>query len=178
MIDDQELTLTAPAGITTATGNYYVETKVNTRPDGAFLHRPFDGGVEIDAGTSPNSSIVRQTRKYFRYQSGKGIQCSVAINFNPSRIINTMTADENTTLPTQTYTNNVNNNGSGSYNISGDDRDGRVLGENSTIIVTKGDTLILEVNASGHPLWVKAEQSTGNSNPVTTGITNLSLIHI
>ena len=172
VIDDQELTLTAPAGITTATGNYYVETKVNTRPDGAFLHRPFDGGVEIDAGTSPNSSIVRQTRKYFRYQSGKGIQCSVAINFNPSRIINTMTADENTTLPTQTYTNNVNNNGSGSYNISGDDRDGRVLGENSTITVTKGDTLILEVNASGHPLWVKAEQSTGNSNPVTTGITN------
>ena len=172
VIDDQELTLTGAAGISTTSGNYYVETKVNTRPDGAFLHRPFDGGVEIDAGTSPNSSIVRQTRKYFRYQSGKGIQCSVAINFNPSRIINTISADFNTTLPSQTYINNVNNNASGSYNISGDDRDGRVLGENSPITLTKGDILLLEVNASGHPLWVKAEQSIGSGNPVTTGITN------
>jgi len=41
--------------------------------------------VEITAGTSPDSQIVRQTRKYFRYQSGKGIQCSVAINFSPYR---------------------------------------------------------------------------------------------
>ena len=65
--------------------NHYVETTVNVRADGTFLHRPFDGGVEITAGKSPDSTIVRQTRKYFRYQSGKGIQISMAINYNPSR---------------------------------------------------------------------------------------------
>ena len=86
VISDTEITLTGQANITLSSTNYYVETKVNVRPDGVFLHRPFDGGVEMNAGTSPNSSIVRQTRKYFRYQSGKGIQVSLAINFNPSRL--------------------------------------------------------------------------------------------
>ena len=172
VIDDDELTLINSPGVEIAATNYYIETKINTRPDGAFLHRPFDGGVEIDAGTSPNSSIVRQTRKYFRYQSGKGIQCSVAINFNPSRLVNSMTAATNSVLPTQEYTVNVNNNGVQTYNISGQDRDGRVLGENEQITVTKGDTLLLVVNASGHNLYVKTTQSTGTGNAVTTGITN------
>ena len=172
VIDDTELTITQIPGISVTDGNYYVETKINTRPDGTFIHRPFDGGVEITAGTSPNSSIVRQTRKYFRYQSGKGIQCSVAINFNPSRIVNNIVGTANTALSLQTYNVNVNNNGSSTYNISGNDRDGRVFGENNEIIVTKGDTLKFIVNASGHPLWVKTDQSTGTGNAVTTGITN------
>ena len=172
VIDDDELTLLNAPGTDIATTNYYIKSKINTRPDGAFLHRPFDGGVEIDAGTSPNSSIVRQTRKYFRYQSGKGIQCSVAINFNPSRLINSMVAVNNTVLPTQQYTINVNNNGIETYNISGNDRDGRVLGENSTITVTKGDTILFEVNASGHPFYVKTQNTTGTGNAVSTGITN------
>ena len=172
VIDDDELTLLNVPGTDIATTNYYIESKINTRPDGAFLHRPFDGGVEIDAGTSPNSSIVRQTRKYFRYQSGKGIQCSVAINFNPSRLVNSMVANNNTVLPTQEFTINVNNNGIETYNISGNDRDGRVLGENSSITVTKGDTILFEVNASGHPFYVKTQNSSGTGNAVTTGITN------
>ncbi|BCU94296.1 MAG: hypothetical protein CM15mV4_2610 [Caudoviricetes sp.] len=39
--------------------------------------------MEIGTSKSPNSRISRQTRKYFRYQSGKGIQTSLAINFIP-----------------------------------------------------------------------------------------------
>jgi hypothetical protein len=85
VVSDTSLSLVSPLGITTSTARHYVETKINVRADGEFLHRPFDGGVEITAGRSPDSTIVRQTRKYFRYQSGKGIQCSMAINFNPAR---------------------------------------------------------------------------------------------
>ena len=172
VIDDDELTLVNSPGVEETSTNYYIDTKINTRPDGAFLHRPFDGGVEIDAGTSPNSSIVRQTRKYFRYQSGKGIQCSVAINFNPSRLVNKLVSVNNSVLPTQEYTVNINNNEASTYNVSGDDRDGRVLGENQTITITKGDTLILEVNATGHPLYVKTQNTTGAGNAVSTGISN------
>ena len=83
--NDTRLQLLSAPGITTTSAEHFVDTKVNVRADGTFVHRPFDGGVEITAGTSPDSQIVRQTRKYFRYQSGKGIQCSVAINFNPFR---------------------------------------------------------------------------------------------
>lgn len=67
--------------------DYYYITQVTLRPDGFSRHLPFDGGVDITAGTSPSSRIARQTRKYFRYQSGKGIQTSFAINFNPPRIV-------------------------------------------------------------------------------------------
>ena len=104
VLDDSELTVDQSVGIDNANGtNYYVETQVHVRPDGSTLHRPFDGGVEINAGTSPNSSIVRQTRKYFRYQSGKGIQVSLAINFNPSRLALTTEATANTATITTEY---------------------------------------------------------------------------
>ena len=172
VIDDTELTLTQTPGIDIASGKYYVDTKVNTRPDGTFIHRPFDGGVEITAGTSPNSSIVRQTRKYFRYQSGKGIQCSVAINFNPTRLINNIVGTSNTSLSAKTYNINVNNLGTASYNISGTDRDGRLLGSNESVSIMKGDTVNFIVNASGHPFWINTTNTTGTGSSVTTGVTN------
>jgi hypothetical protein len=46
--------------------------------------------MSVGAGTS-YGQIVRQTRKYFRYQSGKGIQTSCGINFKPSIDIESMT---------------------------------------------------------------------------------------
>ena len=76
---------------TTGTGNssgnteYFIDTAIYVRPDGFFLHRPFDGGMEIGTSKSPDGQICRQTRRYFRYQSGKGIQCSLAINFCPKQ---------------------------------------------------------------------------------------------
>ena len=172
VIDDTELTVESPPDIGITSSKYYVNTKVFTRPDGAFLHRPFDGGVEINAGTSPNSSIVRQTRKYFRYQSGKGIQCSLAINFNPSRLAKSIVSSASTSIPVENYSVNVNNSGSGSYNLSGTDRNARLFGQNESVTIMKGDTIDFVVNASGHPFWVKTNQSTGTSNAVTTGITN------
>ena len=172
VIDDTELTVESPPDLGITSSKYYVNTKAFTRPDGAFLHRPFDGGVEINAGTSPNSSIVRQTRKYFRYQSGKGIQCSLAINFNPSRLAKSIVSSASTSIPTENYSINVNNSGSGSYNLSGNDRNARLFGQNETVTIMKGDTVNFIVNASGHPFWVKTTQTTGTGNAVTTGITN------
>ena len=90
--EDSTLTVDQPLTFTSASTLHFVETKVYTRPDGYSLHRPFDGGVEIAAGTAPLSRITRQTRKYFRYQSGKGIQTSLAINFNPPVILDTISA--------------------------------------------------------------------------------------
>ena len=72
------------------------ETALYVRPDCLMLHRPFDGGVEINASTAPNVSIVRQTRKYFRYQSGKGLQWSTGLNFSPSIDVSRVTHDGTT----------------------------------------------------------------------------------
>ena len=166
VIDDTNITVTTQPASGILTTQYYVTTKINTRPDGAFLHRPFDGGVEIDAGTSPNSSIVRQTRKYFRYQSGKGIQCSLAINFNPSRVATALVSSGNTSLPSEVYRFNLNSNEGNSWNISGSARDGQIFGENPPINIVKGDYLTFTVNAPGQPLWIKTAPTTGVGNSV------------
>lgn len=68
-------------------------TEVYPRPDCTNVHRPFDGGVEINASRTPQVSIVRQTRKYFRYQSGKGLQYSTGINFSPNVEVSRITHD-------------------------------------------------------------------------------------
>jgi hypothetical protein len=81
--DDSTMQLETEPNFSATDTKYLVSTKIYVRPDGYSVHRPFDGGVEISTGTSPNSQVIRQTRKYFRYQSGKGIQTSLAINFNP-----------------------------------------------------------------------------------------------
>ena len=82
--------------------SFYYETQLALRPDGFSLHKSFDGGVDITAGTSPDSRICRQTRKYFRYQSGKGIQTSFAINFNPPKIVSSLLISTGNTATVRT----------------------------------------------------------------------------
>ena len=69
---------TAPAANPTG-GSLY------TRPVGTVLHRAFDGGVKFSSNAaSANEMLVRQTRKYFRYQSGKGVMMSTGSILKPS----------------------------------------------------------------------------------------------
>ena len=80
------------ASTTLTNADYAVGTSLLMRADGYAIHRPYDGGVELIPSTNPDSSMIRQTRRYFRYQSGKGIQVSYAVNFSPSIQIDGMTA--------------------------------------------------------------------------------------
>ena len=81
--DDDNLLVDSEFNFTGSSIVYLIPSYIYVRPDGFYLHRPFDGGMEIGTSKSPHSRISRQTRKYFRYQSGKGIQTSYAINFIP-----------------------------------------------------------------------------------------------
>jgi hypothetical protein len=88
---DEQVTVSRPYTTAYDGVSYSYPTFVYVRPQGYSLHRPFDGGVEMSTGAQTwYGSIVRQTRKYFRYQSGKGIQTSAAVNFKPSIDIETM----------------------------------------------------------------------------------------
>jgi hypothetical protein len=71
--------VTAPSGQITA-----VASSLIGRPGSQSIHRPFDGGVKFTTGSSaPGTKIIRQTRRYFRYQSGKGIQFSTGSMLKP-----------------------------------------------------------------------------------------------
>jgi hypothetical protein len=106
--DDNNMTLASVSPFNQNQTKYFIQTKIYARPDGTFLHRPFDGGVEITAGTAPFSQIVRQTRKYFRYQSGKGIQTSLAINFNPPVLLETLSSSGSVAFASTKYPHRLN----------------------------------------------------------------------
>lgn len=74
-------------GSATALGNVYVQ------PYAFVNHRPFDGGVMISpAVPAHGASVVRQSKKVFRYQSGKGIVWSSGTLFCPNNDIINMSA--------------------------------------------------------------------------------------
>jgi hypothetical protein len=58
---------------------------IYARTEATYIHRAFDGGISFSANnTAHNQQMLRQTRRYFRYQSGKGIQFSTNVIFRPS----------------------------------------------------------------------------------------------
>ena len=56
------------------------------------------------------------------------------------------------------------------YILSGTDRNGSVSGNDPTVTVNKGDTIIFDIDASRHPFYIKTEFSRGGGDQVTTGI--------
>jgi hypothetical protein len=65
---------------------------IYARSQAQVKHRAFDGGVFFSTNaTSNNVAQVRQTRRYFRYQSGKGIQISSGTILKPTYGIDSLT---------------------------------------------------------------------------------------
>jgi len=70
---------------------------INVRSNAIFLARPFDGGVLMGPGTpTRGASATRVTKKYFRYQSGKGIFFSTGTVLAPTLDVQTVTSDGTT----------------------------------------------------------------------------------
>lgn len=81
-----------PTGTINATA-----AKVYVRPQGQFLHRAMDGGVIFSTSALSNfHQAIRQTRRYFRYQSGKGIQISSGTVLKPTLQLDSLTANGTT----------------------------------------------------------------------------------
>jgi hypothetical protein len=71
----------------TLTGTIY------SRPDSYFVHRPYDGGVQLGTGgPSHGATAIRMSKKYIRYQSGKGVMYNTGALFAPSYDLSTVTA--------------------------------------------------------------------------------------
>lgn len=80
-------------------------TVLYTKPEGYIQHRPLDGGVSLTTlGNAMGLQTVRQTRRYFRYQSGKAIQFSTGAKFTPTYDIVTISGAGVTTTGTKVVT--------------------------------------------------------------------------
>jgi len=90
----------------------------------------------------------------------------------PTTTTTTTTAAPTTAAPTTTTTTttaapntfNVTANGSSNYVINGS--------SNPTLSITEGETYTFNINASGHPFWIKTVSSTGTGNSYSSGVTN------
>ena len=92
-------TCTATGAITTP-----VNTTLYVRPLGYIQHRAFDGGVQFSNVTPYHGyQLIRQTRRQFRYQSGKGMQFSTGSILKPSVQVETMTAVGSVVTVTSKY---------------------------------------------------------------------------
>jgi hypothetical protein len=71
-----------------------LDVDLYVRSDAYVVHRPFDGGVQLGTFTPSHcASVARQSKKYFRYQSGKGVLWSSGISLNPILNLDQISAD-------------------------------------------------------------------------------------
>jgi len=95
------VTVNAPTG---TIGNSAGIVNLFARTAGGVESRPFDGGVAFTAGSNqPNSQMIRQTRRYFRYQSGKSIQFSTGTSLKPALFLSNITSSGTTATVTTLY---------------------------------------------------------------------------
>ena len=98
--------ITAPVGAITATAG--ANLTLFARPSGFVEPRTFDGGVAFSAGGAViDQQLIRQTRRYFRYQSGKGIQFSTGSSLKPALFITSITGSTTTATVTSRYQHNL-----------------------------------------------------------------------
>tara|TARA_Y100001954_G_scaffold229108_1_gene274583 strand:+ start:30567 stop:37946 length:7380 start_codon:yes stop_codon:yes gene_type:complete len=84
------------AGAISAVGD--INAVLYPRPDSFFVHRPYDGGVQLGTGGPQHGAqAIRQSKKYIRYQSGKGIMYTTGALFAPSYDLLNVSADAVTT---------------------------------------------------------------------------------
>jgi hypothetical protein len=100
--------VTAP---TVSISNTAGSLNLYTRPYGSIIHRSFDGGVAFSAGYPyPGNQLIRQTRRYFRYQSGKGIQFSTGTCVKPAFNVDSITSSGTTVTVNLKNPHNLNGN--------------------------------------------------------------------
>lgn len=96
---------TAPTGTLTNVAN---NLTLYARPAGYVESRSFDGGVAFSAGSiAPNSQLIRQTRRYFRYQSGKGLQFSTGTSLKPNLFVTNVTSSGTTVTVNTRFAHNI-----------------------------------------------------------------------
>ena len=142
---------------------------VYSRPDSYYVHRPYDGGVQLGTGgPAHGATAIRMSKKYIRYQSGKGVMYNTGALFAPSYDIQSMTT-------TGTAINSV-------ITLVNDDTDhGCQVGAQITIngVTTTGVNGVYTVASiiNERSLTVRATQVLGSSTIVLGDPCFMSVLH-
>ena len=98
--------INAPSGAITATAG--AQATLYARTWGTSIHRAYDGGVTFTDGYPyQGNQIIRQTRRFFRYQSGKGVQFSTGSNMCSPFQVDSLTASGRVVTVTTKFPHNM-----------------------------------------------------------------------
>ena len=81
------------------------------------------------------------------------------------------TSTSTTASSSKTFNVGVNATSSSDYTLNGDDRNGTVTGGDPDLTFDAGDTINFNVDATGHPFYLKTTAGTGTGDTVS-GVTN------
>ena len=138
---------------------------------GYMQHRAFDGGVQF-SNVSPyhGYQAIRQTRRYFRYQSGKGIQFSTGSSLKPTIPLDSITSSATTVTVTTKFAHGLQ--AGATINVSGADQSAY----NGTFTVINAATpktftyaaltTPAATPATGFPLYVNPNTWYGGNNRI------------
>ena len=119
---------------------------------------------------TPNSGAGTFTYQIAIYDNPPSGQVSSLITVGGTIAINPSTTSSSTAA-SQTWSIDVIAPDSDDYRLSGNDRNGSVSGLDPTVTIVLGDTLNFNVDAPGHPFYLKTQSTTGTGNQVS-GATN------
>jgi hypothetical protein len=156
----------ATGSITTSANN-----SIFSRPLGYVEHRPFDGGVQF-SNVSPfhGYQVIRQTRRQFRYQSGKGIQFSTGSIIKPPLYVNNISSSGTTVTVATKYPHGLGANSQ--ILVSGAEQAAynglfTITGANTNLAFTyTANSVPAAATATGFPLNVAPYSWYGSSNRV------------
>jgi len=156
---------------------YPVTTSITVTPTsnsaGAFtfsLQAGFPAGTSINSTTGVLTIGGTGTINILVTQAASGIYTAVTtpvaggtitVTSSPSP---TITPDNRTLIYPVTQTFTVTNSGAGAYVIDGNN--------NPTLNLFRGITYNFDLNASGHPFWIKTSATTGTGDQYNDGVTN------
>lgn len=167
--------INTPTGTITASGGS--TTTLYPRPYGYTIHRSFDGGVGFTAGYPyTGNQLIRQTRRYFRYQSGKGIQFSTGTILKPTFQVDSITSSGTTVTVNLKFPHNFNGNYAANTGISVNTGAGAAFANSSSF--NNGLTITCTTTSAhgfivGDSVFVTGTTATSNPPNGTWVITNV-----
>ena len=158
---------TAPSTTITSVLN----ASLYTRAMGYMQHRAFDGGVQF-SNVSPyhGYQAIRQTRRYFRYQSGKGIQFSTGSSLKPTIPLDSITSSATTVTVTTKFAHGLQ--AGATINVSGADQSAYngtftvIDAANPKTFTYTALTTPTATPATGFPLYVNPNTWYGGNNRI------------
>jgi surface protein len=169
-------TVSASTAITSV--NYLVSTNctdtttvsATNLPPGVTMNYTSSSGAVVVSGT-PSGAATGTYNYSILAMFAPTSDATASATISGAISIAVATSTSTTASSSKTFNVGVNATSSSDYTLNGDDRNGTVTGGDPDLTFNTGDTINFNVDATGHPFYLKTVAGTGTGNTIS-GLTN------